>query len=61
LARGVLGDPPLLLLDRIDADLDEAGLEVLRSVVAEYPGVVLFASDAPDRVAGDYATLVLGR
>jgi ABC-type multidrug transport system fused ATPase/permease subunit len=61
LARGVLGDPPLLLLDRIDADLDQAGREVLRRVVAEYPGVVLFASDAPERVAGEYATLVLGQ
>ena len=52
LARAIVGVPPLLLLDRIDTDLDEEGLETLRRVVAAYPGVVLFTSDAPERVVG---------
>lgn len=59
LARAVIGDPALLLVDRIDADLDEAGREALRRVVADYPGVVIFASDVPDRVAPTYRTFAL--
>ena len=53
LARALIGDPPLLLLDRIDADLDDAGIETLRRIVAAYPGVVLFTSAAPERVVGE--------
>lgn len=59
LARAVLGDPPLLLLDRIDAELDTAGRTALRHVVEDFPGVVVFASDVPDRVAPDRRTVHL--
>ncbi|WP_299055916.1 ABC transporter ATP-binding protein [uncultured Nocardioides sp.] len=51
LARACLGDPPLLLLDRIDGDLDAAGRACLRDVVDAHPGVVVFTSDVPDAVA----------
>ncbi|WP_262103738.1 ABC transporter ATP-binding protein [Arthrobacter sp. Marseille-P9274] len=54
LARAALGDPPLLVLNRIDADLDHAGMAVLAGLVRDYPGVVLFASDHPGSVAGEY-------
>lgn len=51
LARACLGDPPLLLLDRMDGDLDAAGRACLREVVDAHPGVVVFTSDVPDAVA----------
>jgi ABC-type multidrug transport system fused ATPase/permease subunit len=50
LARAVLGDPPVLVLDHLDADLDRDGRRMLRSVVADYPGVVVAASEHPEDV-----------
>ncbi|WP_430298480.1 ABC transporter transmembrane domain-containing protein [Sinomonas sp. B1-1] len=47
LARAILGNPPLLLLNRIDADLDPHGLTALQSIIADYPGVVIIATDNP--------------
>ncbi|WP_336710811.1 ABC transporter ATP-binding protein [Arthrobacter sp. USHLN218] len=54
LARAALGDPPLLVLNRIDADLDHAGTAVLAGLIRDYPGVVLFASDHPGSLAAEY-------
>ncbi|HRO94683.1 ABC transporter ATP-binding protein [Citricoccus sp.] len=51
LGRALLDDPPLLVLDGIDTDLDEEGLRLLRRELEEYPGVVLFTSQNPGRVA----------
>ncbi|MCH1868709.1 ABC transporter ATP-binding protein [Nocardioides sp. CFH 31398] len=45
LARACLGDPPLLLLDRIDTELDDEGRARLREVVDAHPGVVVSTSD----------------
>ena len=42
LARAVYADPPLLLIDGLDGDLGAAGTAMLTSVLADYPGVVLF-------------------
>lgn len=50
LARALLAAPPLLVLEDIDAELDPAGLELLRSIVADYPGVVLLSSQHPERL-----------
>jgi ABC-type multidrug transport system fused ATPase/permease subunit len=50
LARAMFGDPPLLVLDHLDADLGERGREVLRGLLDGYPGVVVLASDAPEAV-----------
>jgi ABC-type multidrug transport system fused ATPase/permease subunit len=50
LARATFGDPPLLVLDHLDADLGERGREVLRDLLDGYPGVVVLASDAPEAV-----------
>lgn len=47
LARAILGNPPLLLLNRIDADLDPQGVAALQRIVADYPGVVIIATDNP--------------
>lgn len=48
LARAILGEPPLLLLNRIDADLDEEGHDALREILAGYPGVAMVATDRAD-------------
>jgi len=50
LARAMFGDPPLLVLDHLDAELGERGREVLRDLLDGYPGVVVLASDAPEAV-----------
>jgi ABC-type multidrug transport system fused ATPase/permease subunit len=47
LARAMLGTPPLLLLDHLDADLGAPYLPVLRGLLQQYDGVVLLASDRP--------------
>lgn len=47
LARALLGDPPLLLLDHLDADLGTQYLPVLRKLLQQYDGVVVLASDRP--------------
>jgi len=47
LARAMLGDPPLLMLDHLDADLGTPYLPLLRRLLQEYDGVVLLASDRP--------------
>lgn len=58
-ARAIVGDPRLLILDHIDHELDDDGRAMLAELVATYPGVVVFASDQPDRVASEHRTLEL--
>lgn len=45
-ARAMLENPPLLLLDGIDSLLDAAAREQLAGMLAGYPGVVIVASEA---------------
>lgn len=59
-ARATLGEPPLLLLDHVDAALDDDGRERLRELVAGYPGVVVLASEHPERVCVTTRGLSLG-
>ncbi|MFH5823984.1 hypothetical protein [Georgenia sp. AZ-5] len=47
LARAAYGDPPLVVLDRIDTRLGEGGREILADLWATYPGVLAVASEAP--------------
>jgi ABC-type multidrug transport system fused ATPase/permease subunit len=54
LARASIGNPPLLVLNRLDADLDHSGAAMLADFLRDYPGVVLFASDHPEVLAGDH-------
>jgi ABC-type multidrug transport system fused ATPase/permease subunit len=44
LARAVLGEPGLLVLDAFDAQLDEASRACLARLIASYPGTVLFST-----------------
>jgi ABC-type multidrug transport system fused ATPase/permease subunit len=50
LARAILDNPPLLVFDRIDADLGRDGRSTMRRLLAAYPGVVILASDDPDEI-----------
>jgi ABC-type multidrug transport system fused ATPase/permease subunit len=50
LARAILDDPPLLVLDHLDADLGKDGRTMMRRLLADYPGVVILASDDPDEI-----------
>lgn len=50
LARALLGQPGLLVLENIDAALDDQGVVMLRRLLNEYPGTVLFSSFAPHRL-----------
>jgi hypothetical protein len=45
-----LGDPPLLVFDHLDADLGKDGRSTMRRLLADYPGVVILASDDPDQI-----------
>lgn len=58
-ARAGLGEPPLLLLDHVDGALDDGGRARLRAWVADYPGVVVLASEHPDGVCPGARSLVL--
>ncbi|WP_418607411.1 hypothetical protein [Georgenia sp. SUBG003] len=51
-ARAVHGEPPLVVLDRVDTRLGEGGREVVDRLWQQYPGVVVAASDAPDALPG---------
>lgn len=50
LARAILGDPPLLVFDHLDADLGKEGRSTMRSLLETYPGVVILASDEPEAI-----------
>jgi ABC-type multidrug transport system fused ATPase/permease subunit len=50
LARAILDDPPLLVFDHLDADLGQDGRAAMRRLLADYPGVVILASDDPEQI-----------
>jgi len=50
LARAILGNPRLLLLDEVDANLDHSAALALRRVLSEYPGTVLLVTHRLDWV-----------
>ncbi len=51
LARALLGDPTVLLLDEADAHLDPASATVVDRVLATFRGTVLLATHRPERLA----------
>jgi ABC-type multidrug transport system fused ATPase/permease subunit len=50
LARAILDEPPLLVFDHLDADLGQDGRAIMRRLLADYPGVVIMASDDPYQI-----------
>ncbi|QGU07136.1 Heterocyst differentiation ATP-binding protein HepA [Corynebacterium occultum] len=54
LARALLRRPAVLLLEGVDSALDVAGVELLRGIIRDYPGVVLFSSHDPGHLAGQF-------
>lgn len=50
LARAILGNPPILLLDEVDANLDPKATAVIDRVLAEHQGTVLWITHRPDRL-----------
>lgn len=51
LARALLGNPRLLLLDEADSNLDPQAASVIDRVLANYPGTVLLVTHRLDRMA----------
>jgi len=51
LARALLGNPPVLLLDEVDANLDAKSASIVDRILAEYEGTVLMATHRLDRAA----------
>lgn len=48
LGRALLGDPPILLLDEAEANLDPRSLAILKRIIAGYAGTVLFVTHRPE-------------
>ena len=51
LARAMLGNPGILLLDEVDANMDPESARLIDRVLQTYQGTVLFVSHRPERVA----------
>ena len=51
LARALLGQPPILILDEIDANLDQQTALMLENVIKGFAGTVLMVSRSSDRLA----------
>ncbi len=51
LARALLGHPAILLLDELDAHLDATGRAMLRDVIRDFPGTVIFTTHDPETAA----------
>jgi ABC-type multidrug transport system fused ATPase/permease subunit len=55
LARAILGQPAILIIDEIDANLDQQAIRVLEDVLNDFIGTVLMVSRSEDRLAmADY-------
>jgi len=55
LARAILGQPAILIVDEIDANLDQQAIRVLVDVLNDFTGTVLMVSRFEDRLAmADY-------
>lgn len=51
LARAMIGNPLILLLDEADANLDEAGGRALDQVLQQFPGTIIMVTHQPERIA----------
>ena len=50
LARAILGTPPVLLIDEIDANLDRQADEAITRILADYPGTVILVTRSESRI-----------
>jgi len=50
IARALLGNPKLLIIDEIDASLDPSAVEVLDRLLDEYPGTILIVTRDTNRM-----------
>ncbi|WP_047260607.1 ABC transporter transmembrane domain-containing protein [Corynebacterium uterequi] len=53
-ARAILRDPPLLVLEGVDNILDDDSVELLREHLMYFPGVVLMVTPKPERLVGSW-------
>lgn len=51
LARGLRGNPPILLLDEVDANLDPKSARLIDRIVSKYEGTVLLVTHRPERIS----------
>jgi len=51
LARALLGQPPILLLDEADAALDPESAGLLDQILGQYRGTILMVSHRPEQIA----------
>ncbi|NJL98036.1 MAG: ABC transporter ATP-binding protein [Synechococcaceae cyanobacterium SM2_3_2] len=51
LARGLRGNPPILLLDEVDANLDPKSARLIDRIVSQYEGTVLLVTHRPERIS----------
>lgn len=56
LARAMMGNPRILLLDEVDAHLDEASRAIVDNAIRSYPGTVLWVTHRSDVLAVADAT-----
>jgi len=63
IARALLGQPAILIIDEMDANLDEQAVQVLEKVIVNFPGTVLMVSRSAERLtlADDCWHLEVGR
>lgn len=50
IARALLGQPAILIIDEMDANLDEQAVQILENVIREFPGTVLMVSRSKERL-----------
>lgn len=54
IARAMIGYPPLVVLNQVDDQLDQAGRHKLREILAHYPGCVVLRSSNPEVLLDSY-------
>ncbi len=60
LARALLRRPPLLVLEGVDSLLGAEGIDLLRRIIDNYPGVVFFSSHRPELLAENFIAWDVG-
>lgn len=51
IARSLLGNPAILIIDEMDANLDQQAVQVLEKVITSFAGTVLMVSRSGDRLS----------